>query len=235
MVKTCNMDAKYSLRVLFTIQLLFLCGSQLVSTETTAPPTTCRQSKALYHWHSIEILCLNSVLGLGPAVYLKSKYKVYYSNNSMISISDIGEGDDALLCITDLKKCCRRNQTLSSFGTLGDWFYPDGVRIVSDDMFYRNRNHSVVHLHRREDTTAPTGQFCCKVPDATYKVVTICIDVIMSNSSESENISSRTVVPEDEYSKRTLTISGGAAGAAAVFIIIAIAVIIIIMQIFLQR
>ena len=234
MVKTCNMDTKYSLRALFTIQLLLLCESQLMSTETTAPPTTYRQSKILYQWYSIEISCLNSVLG--PAVYLKSKYKVYYNNNSMVSISDIGEGDDALLCVTDLRDCCKKYQTLNSSRALGNWFYSNGSAVgVNDRGFFKNRDRSVMRLHRRENTTAPTGQFCCKVPDATYKVVTICIDVIMSNSSESENISSQTVVPEDEYCKQTLTISGAAAGAAAVFIIIAIAVIIIIMQIFLQR
>ena len=48
MVKTCNMDTKYSLRALFTLELLFLCERQLVSTEITAP-TICRQSKTLYH------------------------------------------------------------------------------------------------------------------------------------------------------------------------------------------
>ena len=137
-------------------------------------------------------------------VYLKSKYKVYYNNNSMISINDIGEGDDALLCITDLRECCRRNQTLNSSRILGDWFYPGGVRIRSagNTMFYRNRDRSVVRLHRRENTTAPIGLFCCKVPDATNENVTICINVTESNNYE---YSSPTMTPASVYCKQTST------------------------------
>ena len=201
------MDTKHSLRTLFTIILvLFSCEKQLVSSETTAP-TTCRQSK-LSDWHNI-IIIKNFVLEnfvLGPAVYLKSKYRFYYNNNSMIPISDIGEGADALLCITDLRECCKNNQTLSGFRALGDWCDPSGS--ASDFYsyyrgFYKNRDRSVVRLHRREDTTAPTGQFCCKVPNAAYKTVTIRIDVIMSNSSESENISSPTLASGNEYCEQT--------------------------------
>ena len=157
-------------------------------------------------WHSVEILCLNSVLE--PAVYLKSKYKVYYNNNSMISISDIGEGDDALLCITNLRDCCKNIQTHSGIGALGEWFYPNGdavaVETYSYRGFYKDRDQSVVRLHRREDGTAPIGQFCCKVPDATYEVVTICIDMSNSNDSESD-ISSPTLASGDEYCKQTPT------------------------------
>ena len=120
----------------------------------------------------------------------------------MISISDIGEGDDALLCVTDLKQCCRRNQTLNSSGVLGDWYYPNGTRIVSDDMFRRNRNRSVVRLHRRENTTAPIGLFCCEVPDATNENVTICINVTESNNYE---YSSPTMTPASVYCKQTST------------------------------
>ena len=120
----------------------------------------------------------------------------------MISISDIGEGDDALLCVTDLKQCCRRNQTLNSSGVLGDWYYPNGTRIVSGDMFRRNRNRSVVRLHRMVSITAPTGQFCCKVPDATYENVTICINVTESNNYE---YSSPIITPASVYCKQTST------------------------------
>ena len=44
--------------------------------------------------------------------------------NSIVTLEDIGEGDDALLCITDQRNCC----TPAQIGTnvaYGNWFFPD--------------------------------------------------------------------------------------------------------------
>jgi hypothetical protein len=138
-------------------------------------------------------------------VYLKSNCKIYTNNGSTIPISEIGEGDDALLCFTDLRQCCQNNLTLGDT-SLGDWLYPNGskVRRYLDHGFYRNRDQSVVRLHWRENATvtALIGQFCCKVPDATSNLITICINVIMSNST---NLSSPGLVSRDEHCKPTST------------------------------
>ena len=123
-------------------------------------------------------------------VYLKSNCKIYTKNGSIIPISEIGEGSDALLCFTDLQECCRSDQ-LQVPGTgrpRGNWFYPNGSRVLSSKDshhgFYRNRDRSVVRLNLRINATmaAVTGQFCCKVPDATSNNVTICINVSDSTS-----------------------------------------------------
>ena len=104
----------------------------------------------------------------------------------MIPISEIGEGEDAVLCFTDLRECCRNRDTLGNM-VLGNWFYPNGEEVKtkshSNQGFYRNRDHSVVRLHWRENITAPTGQFCCKVLDATHQTVTVCINVNILSSS----------------------------------------------------
>ena len=70
-------------------------------------------------------------------VHLQLKDKVYYGNDSVIPISEIGEGEDALRCITDLRECCKNNQTLNK-GALGNWFYPNdnAVQFTSDQGFY---------------------------------------------------------------------------------------------------
>jgi hypothetical protein len=133
-------------------------------------------------------------------VYLKSNCKVYTNNGSTIPISEIGE-DDALLCFTDLRECCQNNLTLGNT-SLGDWLYPNGSEVRRyhlDRGFYRNRDQSVVRLHWRKNATvtAVTGQFCCKVPDATSNLITICISV-----SNSTNLSSSA---GDEYCKPTST------------------------------
>ena len=141
-------------------------------------------------------------------VYLQLKDKVYYDNDSVIPISEIGEEEDALLCITDLRECCKKNQTLSNETALGNWFYPNESAVgtlehfSSDQGFYKNRDRSVVLLHRKGNITVPTGQFCCDIPDATNETVKICIDVINSN-----NISFPALTSGDEYCKTSSTLS----------------------------
>ena len=124
----------------------------------------------------------------------------------MIPISEIGEGADALLCFTDLQECCRSDQVPGTGGPRGNWFYPNGSRILSSKDsyhgFYRNRDHSVVRLNLRKNATvtmaAEIGQFCCQVPDATNNNVTICINVSNVNSG---NYSSSGIVSRDEHCK----------------------------------
>ena len=134
-------------------------------------------------------------------VYLKSNCKIFTETGSIILISDIGVGDDALLCFTDLQECCRSDQTPGTGGPQGNWLYPNGSRVLSSrdshHGFYRNRDRSVVRLNLKNATvTAVIGQFCCEVPDATSSPVTICINV--SNSS---NFSSPGMVSVDEHCK----------------------------------
>ena len=93
-----------------------------------------------------------------------------------------------------------KHSSINSSGVLGDWYYPGGVRIVSDTMFHRNRDCSVVRLHWMVNITALIGLFCCEVPDATYENVTICINVTESNNYE---YSSPTMTPASVYCKQT--------------------------------
>ena len=88
-----------------------------------------------------------------------------YANNTAINITDIGVADsEAVLCRTDLTSCCTYIRT----GHLaGDWIYPNGTEVrnrrSSDDIF-RTRGDMVVRLHRMDNVTSPTGQYCCEVP-----------------------------------------------------------------------
>ena len=99
---------------------------------------------------------------------------VNYSNNSIVSIADIGEGNnDSLLCFTNNIYCCGSSRK-------GGWYFPNMsiVRTKGEDgNFYRDRDLSVVRLHRRHNATMPTGPFCCEIPDANYVTRRICITV----------------------------------------------------------
>ena len=99
-----------------------------------------------------------------------------YSNNSDILINDIGSGNqESLRCLTDHAQCCRD-------GTVGQWFYPNGsaVRLKADNQtFYMSADSERVRLHRSDyhDASYPTGLFCCELPDATSKIIRICVNI----------------------------------------------------------
>ena len=89
------------------------------------------------------------------------------NNNSLVTAEEIGEGDDALRCMTDNTSCCRPPYT-ESLGqqALGNWFFPNGTRVPSsgDEWdFHRTRGHMVVLLHRRRG--GEDGVYHCIVPD----------------------------------------------------------------------
>ena len=89
-----------------------------------------------------------------------------YSNNSIVNITDIGNGTNALYCFANRSDCCRG----SDGGANGEWFFPDGSQVdgngrVSTLDFSRNRGPSAVLLNRRNNATGPTGVYLCEVLD----------------------------------------------------------------------
>ena len=123
-------------------------------------------------------------------VYLSLKGTVQ-SNNSIISIAEIGETDTSLAssvqnlnnglqCVSDRRPCCRFEG-----GQVGGWFFPDGTMVPvekkgNNPPLYRNRGHDdgTVNLNRANNNVmSPTGLFCCVVPDATGINQTVCISL----------------------------------------------------------
>ena len=89
-------------------------------------------------------------------------------------LEDIGEGDDALLCVTDLTTCCRP----SNVNARGNWFFPNGTRVPSSGVnwdFHRTRGQSVLRLQRRQG--GEEGIYHCMIPDAMNVTQTIYIGV----------------------------------------------------------
>lgn len=88
-----------------------------------------------------------------------------FTNNSIISIGSIGEGENALLCKTDKIECCRTRPN-----RIGQFYYPNGVQVPSNNArqgFYRNRGNQLIRLNRRPRTTSPTGLYRCEVADSS--------------------------------------------------------------------
>ena len=98
-------------------------------------------------------------------------------------LEDIGEGDNALLCITELTACCQPPYTDEIGAVMGNWYFPNGTRVPSKVVngtsevqwdFYRTRGHSVVLLHRRRG--GENGVYRCEIPDALGVMQTIYIE-----------------------------------------------------------
>ena len=124
---------------------------------------------------------------LHAGVYL-SLNGTNYPNNSVISITEIGETDpnsnqnDGLQCITDRRPCCRFRYRV------GEWFFPNGTKVPmrgsGATTFDRNRGRDdgTVNLNRLStDVMSPIGLFCCVVPDANDVSQTVCATISKIN------------------------------------------------------
>ena len=85
---------------------------------------------------------------------------------------EFGEGDNALLCKTNMESCCRNPNRL------GQFYYPNGDQVpikIQGEGFCRNRGIKMIRLHRRESINSPTGTFRCEIPDASGEMKSIYI------------------------------------------------------------
>ena len=147
-----------------------------VNTSTTLTPSFITDGKTRFETFRImagELIALNDRYDTSPStgVYLFLK-GVVYANNSFVTVTGIGEGDDSLKCITDHLRCCR------DVG-LGEWYFPNGNMVPiphSATSFYRLRSDGYVYLNRL-NITHPVGQFCCVLPDATEIYQTLCVNL----------------------------------------------------------
>ena len=101
-----------------------------------------------------------------------------YQNNSLVTLEDIGEAGDALLCKTIQTACCR------SGSYIGNWLFPNGTRVPTSWGIYRTRGEMVVHLHRRRGGVE--GIYCCEIPDSVNVIQSIYIGVYTANTSDGE-------------------------------------------------
>ena len=99
-----------------------------------------------------------------------------------MSLEDIGAGDEALLCKTDLNFCCNH---LYGGAALGNWFYPNGNRLPSKPNtgdFHRDRGNMEVAMHRRSGGV--DGIYRCEIHDAINVVQRIYIGVYSTSTGK---------------------------------------------------
>ena len=100
-----------------------------------------------------------------------------YFENDVVLITDIGEGDNALLCVTEYEDCCNAQITVA-----GEFYYPDGSIVgvrASGDSLYRNRGDQLIRLNRRNGATSPLGRYRCDIPDASGTTRSVYINIVL--------------------------------------------------------
>ena len=104
-----------------------------------------------------------------------------YQNNSIVTLEDIGEGNDALLCMTNQTTCCRNTTS----GAKGNWYFPSETKVFGSSAqwnFFRSRGQKVVYLNRRGG--GEEGIYHCKIPDSMNVTQTIYIGVYTGETGE---------------------------------------------------
>ena len=102
-----------------------------------------------------------------------------------MTLEDIGQNNDSLLCLTNYNACCRSAETGGD--ALGQWFFPNGTRVSTETAnewdFYKTRGQMVVRLNRRRGGVE--GIYRCVIPDAMNVTQTIYIGVYSASTGES--------------------------------------------------
>ena len=103
-----------------------------------------------------------------------------------MTLGDIGESDDALVCITNLTTCCRRPYTNPiGIQALGNWYFPNGTKVPSSGNqwdFHRTREQMVVLMHRRRG--GEDGIYRCVIPVTTSIDHTVYIGVYTASTGK---------------------------------------------------
>ena len=127
-------------------------------------------------------MCLSCATGIGLTLN-----GVQYTNNSVVTIMDIGTGSAALNCTTTYTECCFSGP---SPGT--HWYFPDGSRVgrINTLPYYRSRTDAKsdypgrVILHRNPEGTT-TGVFRCEIHDASGVFQSIYVGIYTATTGES--------------------------------------------------
>ena len=136
--------------------------------------------------------CSSCATGIGLTLN-----SVQYTNNSVVTITDIGTGSAALNCTTTYAPCCYSGPPPGTH-----WYFPNGSRAENNNVlpYYRTRtagrylyDHSTrtstlilgaVLLHRNPEGTT-TGVYRCDIRDENGAFQSIYVGVYTAITGES--------------------------------------------------
>ena len=134
--------------------------------------------------HRLHPLYLSSATGIGLTLN-----NVQYTNNSVVTITDIGTGSAALICTTTYRPCCFSGPPPGTH-----WYFPNGSRVDRFNTlpYYRNRTNTgvpsndprgAILLHRNPEGTT-TGVFRCEIPDASGAFQSLYVGIYTATTGE---------------------------------------------------
>ena len=139
----------------------------------------------------LQFVCLSCATGIGFTLN-----NVQYTNNSVVTITDIGTDSAALHCTTTYIPCCFSGPPPGT-----NWYFPNGSRVsnINTLPYYRSRTDGrisppgAVLLHRNPGATT-TGIFCCDILDATGTFQSIYVGIYTATTGESCTLKSNKFV-----------------------------------------
>ena len=143
-----------------------------------------------------------------------------YTNNSVVTITDIGTGSAALLCITANSGCC------SSANPTTQWYFPNGTQVPNlgssqpSMTFSRTRSTfpAAVRLNHNPVATT-TGVFRCDILDASGDLQSLYVGVYTATTGESCTLCTISLIPRRSKNRRErLVHTVCACGAPQVFL-----------------
>ena len=167
------------LQLFYRLSMHYTCHLQKVSTVNDGG-ALCIYCSQVYRScqllaFSYKTCCIGILYIVGAGDVWFSLNGTTYQNNSLVTLEDIGEGNDGLSCVTNPTDCC----------THGNWFFPNGSRVRSAGAqrdFHRSRGQMVVLLQRRRGGV--DGIYCCDLRDSMNVTQTIHIGVYTTGNGE---------------------------------------------------
>ena len=141
-------------------------------------------------------MCLSCITGIGLTLN-----SVQYTNNSVVTITNIGTGSAALMCTTTYRPCC-----FSGPPPGNHWYFPNGSQVENTNTlpYYRSRTDDsprnpgrvgAVNLHRNPEATT-TGVFRCEILDTTGVFQSIYVGIYDAYTGESCTLKSSKFVDQ---------------------------------------
>ena len=109
-----------------------------------------------------------------------------------MALEDIGDGDDALLCMTNLTPCCQSPNEEK-------WVFLNGTGVFPSWDFNRTRGRMLVRLNHGR--VGVEGIYCCEITDSTNVTQTIYIGVYTANTVQSKSYSTAYMLPKSVYER----------------------------------
>ena len=143
---------------------------------------------------------------------------MFIADESNISLS---LNDNALLCFTDLRKCCSSDTAQVA----GNWFFPNGSIVgnqTTSSNIYIERGPSVVGLYWNDSATFPTGTYRCEIPDASGILRNVSVEILYS---------AKDITSPGATTNSTATVAGAVVGVLLVLVLMVAAALVVVVGI----